>query len=293
MYALEDVITDLLGPRRGYGQNAMYRCPLHDDRTASLSVNLDTGLWLCFGCGRKGGIKTLFREMGESIDGDTTLRLAVRQAESTEDYIPPPLLDEQARRAHRALAHEPEHSRWERFCKRRGIDPALEEAYQIGWDKEREALVFPYYDTDGRCGGIKYRDARGNKWSAEGSRFRFFGPSIVGRDTVVICEGESDTLRVRTALDSLQSQVAVAGTSGASLSDAHWSPMAIQLLFTNRVFLLYDADEPGERCASAAMRVLGDKAIRIRPTRGKDATDHLNAGGTLDEIGLGASTLHV
>lgn len=293
MYLLEDVITDLLGPRRGYGLNAMYKCPLHDDRTASLSVNLDTGLWLCFGCGRKGGVKTLYREMGERLDGDINLRLAVRQAEASEDYIPPPLLDQQASRARRALAGEPQHSRWVRFCEGRGIDPATEEEFQIGWDEAHQALTFPYFDSEGRCGGIKYRNARGDKWSATGSRYGFFGPSPVGSDTVAIFEGESDTLRGRTALDTLHHPIAVVGTSGASLSEAQWSPLAVQLLFARRVFLVYDADEPGDRCAGVAMRLLGDKALRIRPTRGNDFTDHIRNGGTLDEIGMGDGDIHV
>lgn len=285
MHALEDIVTDLLGPSRGYTLNRMYKCPFHDDRTASLSINLDTGAWKCFGCEERGGLAKLNRLLGRGDAGDLSLRLAVRSAEAAEaPYTPPPLLSEQAGRARRALARE--HARWERFCLGRGIDPSVEEAFQIGWDEAHQALVFPYFDSEGNCGGIKYRNARGDKWSAEGSRFGFFGPSPVGSDTVVVCEGESDTLRVRTAIDPVQHQAAVVGTSGASLSEAQWSPLAVQLLFARRVYLVYDADEPGERCAGVAMRLLGDKAIRIRPTRGKDITECLQLGGTLEEVGL-------
>jgi hypothetical protein len=43
------------------GANASVRCftdpavHKHDDRTASCSVNVETGAWCCFGCGAKGG----------------------------------------------------------------------------------------------------------------------------------------------------------------------------------------------------------------------------------------------
>ena len=41
---------------RGHGQNATARCPFHDDRHPSLSVNLDTGAFRCRvpGCGANG-----------------------------------------------------------------------------------------------------------------------------------------------------------------------------------------------------------------------------------------------
>jgi DNA primase len=294
LYILEDIVTDLLGPGRGHSVNRMWRCPLHDDRTASLSVNMETGLWHCFGCGRKGALKTLFREMGETLDGDIGLRLAQRQAESAGDYTPPPLLNEQSNRARRSRTGSVRfQERWRAFTDERGIDPSTQEEYQIGWSEETGALTFPYFDADGNCIGMKYRDQRGHKWSEPESRFGFFGPSAIGMGIVVICEGESDTLRCASEFYPTDGSVSVVGTSGASLQESHWEALAIQLLFSKRVFLVYDADDAGDRCADAAMRVLGDKAVRIRPTCGKDLTEHLLNGGTLDEIGLGEDALHV
>jgi hypothetical protein len=40
----------------------MVSCPLHDDRTPSLSVNLDKGLWSCKSCGCGGDAYTLIME---------------------------------------------------------------------------------------------------------------------------------------------------------------------------------------------------------------------------------------
>lgn len=292
MFALEDIVYGLLGQGRGHSVNRMYRCEFHDDRTASLSVNLDSGLWQCFGCGRKGNIEGLAKALGETLDGDVRLRLAQRQAEATENYTPAPLFDDKASRAVRALDDD-QWGLWVHWCISRGIDPRSASPYKIGWSAEKGAFTFPYMNTEGRCIGLKYRDLRGHKWSEPESRFEFFGPSIVGRGEVIVCEGESDTLRTYTEVRASGDNIGVVGTSGANLLDTHWQALALQLLFARRVWLLYDADDAGDKCAENGMRVLGDKATRIRPTRGKDITEHLMNGGTLDGIGLGTAALHV
>ena len=46
-----------LRPRKA-GREYVCRCPLHKDRTPSLSINTEKGVWHCFSCGRGGdGIK--------------------------------------------------------------------------------------------------------------------------------------------------------------------------------------------------------------------------------------------
>ena len=43
------------------------RCPWHNDTVESMSINLNTGLWTCFGCGLKGDIYT-FVQLSEDTD---------------------------------------------------------------------------------------------------------------------------------------------------------------------------------------------------------------------------------
>ena len=43
------------------------RCPWHNDSVESMSINLNTGLWTCFGCGLKGDIYT-FVQLYEDTD---------------------------------------------------------------------------------------------------------------------------------------------------------------------------------------------------------------------------------
>lgn len=46
----------------GSGAERKGLCPFHDDTNPSLSVNVETGLWHCFGCGRGGDVFTFIME---------------------------------------------------------------------------------------------------------------------------------------------------------------------------------------------------------------------------------------
>jgi DNA primase len=47
---------------KGNGQ-ALGLCPFHDDKNPSLSVNLDSGLFRCFGCGKSGDAFSFYQEV--------------------------------------------------------------------------------------------------------------------------------------------------------------------------------------------------------------------------------------
>ncbi len=57
-------LSPLRGRRRG-----LVECIFHDDRRASLSVDLDREVFHCFACGVGGGIKRFAELVGEQIDG--------------------------------------------------------------------------------------------------------------------------------------------------------------------------------------------------------------------------------
>ena len=44
------------------GNEYMGLCPFHDDQNPSLSVNVEKGVWHCFGCGRSGNYQTFLKE---------------------------------------------------------------------------------------------------------------------------------------------------------------------------------------------------------------------------------------
>ena len=67
MTSLEDLFREDGIDLRGSGANRAAKCPFHDDRTASMSVNVVDNIYLCHACGEKGGAKSyLIRNRGLS-----------------------------------------------------------------------------------------------------------------------------------------------------------------------------------------------------------------------------------
>lgn len=286
MYALTDAISELLGtPITERSINAMLRCPLHEDRSPSFSIHLDSGVWHCFGCERSGTIRQLYRLLGEEVSRDVQILQARQRAEApelaTKDFTP-------LANSYVDWIRRPEARTFvEDYCTGRGILPDALRHFGVGYNPERDALSFPYVDEEGRVTGIKYRYRSGFKASESDSVYGIFGlENVVGRNTVIICEGESDTLSTWSLYGG---SYGVGGTSGASVSEAHWAGYAISLLFAKRIYLLYDADEAGSKCVATAMRVLGDdKCINLTPTPdGSDASEYYLRGGRLEDVGLG------
>jgi hypothetical protein len=61
-----------------------YLCPFHDDHHPSLHVDAEGCRWMCFGCGRHGGIGALRDELGEADPGALRRRIqALPDAETT------------------------------------------------------------------------------------------------------------------------------------------------------------------------------------------------------------------
>src|SRR3954463_1974543 len=62
-----DVVSGRTQLRKGGGGRFMGRCPFHEERTGSFSVNAVDKLYYCFGCGAKGDMITFVRET-EGLD---------------------------------------------------------------------------------------------------------------------------------------------------------------------------------------------------------------------------------
>lgn len=60
------VFTDRQVALKRVGKEMMARCPFHEERTASLSVNVATKTYYCFGCGAGGGLIKFVQEFDKS-----------------------------------------------------------------------------------------------------------------------------------------------------------------------------------------------------------------------------------
>lgn len=287
-YALTDTISDILGvPVREARKDALVRCPFHDDRHASLSIDLERGFWICFACGARGGLQSLATRMGKVVN-DAELALKVYEGSRNAVFEEAKNFSALASTLRTNLYSE-QPAVVVRFLNERGIRPQVLRHFGIGWTVDGR-IAFPYYDED-TVFGVKYRDAAGRKSSETGSRRGIYNVNDVRfKPYVILCEGESDTLAVWSSLTSgdypasLVERVGVGGIPGVAATKSTWDVWALELLWAKRVIVAYDADEAGEAGALLPLDAVGDKGVRYRPTHGKDMNEHLLNGGTLNDI---------
>ena len=87
--------------RKSSGTRYMGRCPFHEERSASFSVNSDLNLYHCFGCG-KGGDVIRFVQESENLDFAGAIEwLGERFRVTLEFEESSPREDEQRRRRDR------------------------------------------------------------------------------------------------------------------------------------------------------------------------------------------------
>jgi DNA primase len=283
-YALTETISGLLGVDiKEKSVNALLLCPFHGENTPSFSIHLDEGMWKCFGCGESGGIKKLYRKLGEEMSSDIYHDALIRSLSAQEhkrDFSS--LANAQAM----DIGNKDAISSLNRYIASKPISRDVIRHFGIGWSREKSAISMPYWD-DGTVSGIKYRGMDGRKTAETGSSFGMYGvDNIRGKSEVVICEGESDTHAMWSVLRGMDS-IGVCGISGGIHNGSAWSLWAIDMMYARKVYIAFDADEVGDNGYLAAYGVLGEeKCVRLRPTHGKDVCDHIMNGGSFDELGL-------
>lgn len=239
---------------------------------------------MCFGCGVRGGLQTLASRQNREVDG---VQIVLQSYESTANapYIEPKNFSELAKTLRRNLLsmHPPAVVE---YIVGRHLDPLVSKHFGLGWKEYGGCIAMPYYD-DEIVPGIKYRPKSGPKFMEDGSRRILYNiDDLRGRPYVVLGEGESDAHALWSVLRSRGDEWGIGAIPGASMTRGTFELWALDIIFAKTVYLAYDADKAGDHAAEICENVLGDRAVRIRPTKGKDISDHLLAGGTLEEIGL-------
>jgi DNA primase len=286
-YALTDVIEDLLGvPIPERSQNAMVRCPVHGDEHASMSVDLDRGLFVCFGCGIKGGLNTLSRIMDKDLnEGEVLLRSL--DAAVTRGYEDPPDFTSLALNLHLQLRqHKP--PTVVKYFLDKGLHGSVIDKFTLGWDPGHQRIAMPYFEDEVAV-AVKYRYADGAKGNEKGGKRYIYNVNDIraGAEAAILCEGESDVHATYSQLlaNGLADRIKVVGFPGASASRSNWELYALEFLWVGKVYVAYDADEAGDRGAETPLAVM-DKAVRARPTKGKDMAEHFLNGGTLLDVNI-------
>lgn len=265
---IAEELSALLGqPLNPNREENPIRCPLHDDSRASASVNLRKGVWNCQGCGEGGGILYLAQLLGGELDrSDIIVSQAQGLLEPPEDRVN---FREKYESFMPIKATTPEATN---YVRAKGLLYDTLTAFGIRHDG-RGNLVMPYFDGD-RVVALRYRGQSAKFYEPGSERTIYNLNRVRGSERVVLAEGESDAHVLSEALPD----VGVGAIPGANSSVEHWELWSLDLMWADTVWIAFDADEAGDKGAERAIEVLGEKARRLRPTKGNDWSEAIAAG---------------
>lgn len=264
------------GVRRSGRGTAVACCPLHDDRSPSMSLSGDVGLWYCHGCKRGGNLAQLVAEMDDLSPHEAALSILAWAGYDGEAEIA--RLDRRDAALRRAIKISrdtpiPEQHRrglsdisfaWAEIGY--GSDPVFRDASAFDGDIRyacRNRITFPITDLRGNLVAIagrktdprdesepKYVFTRG--FDKAVSWFRINGKALdcAPQGTVVV-EGQFDALRVAFLLGP-HTNVSVVALCGCVMSPQQ----AYELTRNKRVWLMFDGDAAGRSGAAKAWRQL-------------------------------------
>lgn len=275
--------------------NASAKCPLHEDKGPSLSVNVKTGEFKCFaGCpGADGGSVIDWVMIQEGLDFKGAFNALAKKYGVELPDVRPPIPANLPDDYHAALMRMPAKVKW--FNDTRGLKPATLVTHRIGWDGQR--FTIPVYDKDGVLRSIRRYKPKPAKNEAkflpiiiEGHKYgdvRLFNERVLDDlpkgERVVLCEGELDCLVLSQA-----GVPAVTHTGGAGAFKEEWVARFRGL----RVVIVYDNDKAGrdgaEKVAALMFGAGVDVSVaRLPETVGDkgDVTDYFVAlAGTAEEF---------
>lgn len=251
-------------------------CPYHGDSRRSASINIETGLWYCHGCGESGTAKELINDKENWVIEDRRTYTS-RKASGRKESRQFDLSEAEVEGWHSALlSNKPA---LKEFMRRRGLTLKTIKKYQIGWDSGYSAYTLPIRDGHGEILNIRfYRfeedDGRRKIWSVAGrGEPQLFPIDQIENGTIVICEGEWD------ALATIQAGIPAITRTGTADS---WNPAWNTMFQGKKVFLCHDMDEKGQTANRKIATMLDGTAKSIRivtlpyevtPKHGKDLTD--------------------
>ena len=186
-------IADIIGQHtqlKRVGRRMQGQCPFpsHNDKSPSFSVNVEEGLYYCFGCGKRGDAITFVREM-EGLDFESAVERLASKAGITLRYTNSSDGEDRRRRVrlvdavgravdfyHQRLLTADDAGEARKYLRSRGIDGEVVRTYRIGWapdawDELARHLSLP--DKDWRDTGLGYVNSRGSQSDSFRARVLF------------------------------------------------------------------------------------------------------------------------
>jgi hypothetical protein len=290
----KEKILEILSNRDGYksyyskiltivinkNNQAITRCPFHTDTNPSLSINLKTGQFNCFGCGFSGDIFT-FRMKYENISFDECLKRFADEYNIKEEKLEIDITKDDIERWKNNLYTDKAKEIKSFLNNVRGITDKSLLKYNIGYDFKKESITIPFYNN-GNVTCVKFfnYDIKNNKKNVTtiGKASLLIHPLLDIIETedieIYICEGEFDCI-----LLAQFGLVAITGSAGAKTWKNDWS----EYLKGARIIICYDSDDCGREASKKLAKeiygiVKNVKIIDLFPHSNskemKDVTDY-------------------
>jgi DNA primase len=154
---------------RPVGDNVMACCCFHEERSPSFGVNIDTGVYNCFGCGAKGTFQHLVKTLDRFdtvYDAETFLiQNYGKYAVSVDEKLELDFGDDVNRSDYWIddgilVGYNFRHP----YLGGRGIEEAWQRFYEVGYSKKHQAITIPWRDELGRLITVKFRSVRGKQF---------------------------------------------------------------------------------------------------------------------------------
>ncbi|MBM4056062.1 MAG: DUF927 domain-containing protein [Planctomycetes bacterium] len=217
------------------------RCPFHEDKNPSLSVNVEQGVFNCFGCGKKGDAVTFLQLLHgldrksaiEKIREEAGIKSEARSTKSKTVKKPTHLTLDQVKLIHNQLLKN--ETALKVFQDKYGLSIETIEKYLIGYQfddaKEEHCYVVPREFEQGRW---VFKNHKGSQ--SLGAKASLYPFDVIKNDLpyIIVTEGE-----LKSLLLNQLGFPAISNTCGANTWKPEWN-----LYFNNLdVVVAYDRDE--------------------------------------------------
>jgi DNA primase len=308
---IADVATSLMGPaagRRGGKGRLWWRCPFHDDKNPSFTVNTAKHVWKCYGCGLHGDAADLVIKLKSCSFSDAKRFLLGNPTPCGDRTLPSPAAAAPSKAPGKpleppsglslpdalSLVEDAQQRLWTpegasplAYLRERDLEDETIKAARLGWTPgvmmptssrktwRVSGITIPWFDRD-RLAMVNVR--RLENWGSKYVHVFRDGPRIYpGPSTVqpgkplIVCEGEFDALLVGQELADFGVSVISLGSASSPLD-----PSVLELVLKAPTwYLALDADEAGDKSAAKWPA----RARRVRtPAPHKDWTDFHRAG---------------
>ena len=235
------------GSSRRSGDGFSVRCPAHDDSTPSLSISDSRNGGVVLHCHRG----CTEQEICDACGLDRSELLPPREFTPSDDWSPAGRIEARYRYTDEQgkLIFEVVRSEGKNFLQR-----CPDSSRPGGWNWRLGEVRRPLYRLPELLEGIR------------------------AGERVFVCEGEKDVEAIRRS-----GAIATCNPHGAG----KWRPEHTETLRDANVVVIADKDEPGQKHARAVVKALSEVAQSVRMAEareGKDVSDHLAAGLSLDEL---------